>query len=207
MKERRRFTLKKVLLIAVALMMMASVASASWTGVLTIQAGNNNLLYGSLGQTYFGVDPEFADYAGDSGFAPGSGLFSTAFGAPLSHKVTWHVVGSGVAANPWTFVLVHQNISAPANTWIGITNAGAEGVAAATFNPSAIWVLKVNGQVVMQDTGATINDPEFRRVVNLGSNAPHGSLVEFEVIPEPGTMVALGSGLVGLVGFAIRRRK
>ncbi|MFQ3549758.1 MAG: PEP-CTERM sorting domain-containing protein [Armatimonadota bacterium] len=33
------------------------------------------------------------------------------------------------------------------------------------------------------------------------------TFIDYTVIPEPGTMLALGSGPVGLVGFAIHRRK
>lgn len=46
--------------------------------------------------------------------------------------------------------------------------------------------------------------PMFSFVVDAGTEL---QLVASTIVPEPGSMVALFSGLVGLVGFGIRRRK
>ncbi len=47
--------------------------------------------------------------------------------------------------------------------------------------------------------------------LRLGGEYGHFDLnydnVTFQAVPEPGTMAALGTGLVGLVGFGLRRRK
>lgn len=51
---------------------------------------------------------------------------------------------------------------------------------------------------------STSKNPMFSYNVDAGTQL---QLVASTIVPEPGSMVALFSGLVGLVGFGIRRRK
>ncbi|MFQ3548503.1 MAG: PEP-CTERM sorting domain-containing protein [Armatimonadota bacterium] len=74
-----------------------------------------------------------------------------------------------------------------------------------------------NGFILdLSSISAAANNPNF--IVGFVSNATYGSTgtIRYDmvtisgdqvVIPEPGTIVALGSGLVGIAGVAIRRRK
>jgi len=47
--------------------------------------------------------------------------------------------------------------------------------------------------------------PAFKTAAPKSANS--GIYLSFETVPEPGSMVAMLSGLVGLAGYAIRRRK
>lgn len=61
---------------------------------------------------------------------------------------------------------------------------------------------------VPQLTSGTAAAPTFTRNFDFVAGSPISlQLVATTVVPEPGSMVALLSGLVGLVGFGIRRRK
>jgi len=57
------------------------------------------------------------------------------------------------------------------------------------------------------DVNGTSTAPQFTKIFDY-SGSPIALQLKMEpIIPEPGSMVAVLSGLVGLVGFGIRRRK
>jgi len=81
------------------------------------------------------------------------------------------------------------------------------------------WELKnkETGEVLASNTWASTMTSASNALFNYtfenttgmvgAANAVAFTLGEAEIVPEPGSMVAMFSGLVGLVGFGIRRRK
>lgn len=58
------------------------------------------------------------------------------------------------------------------------------------------------------NASGTSTSPQFTATsLSMGPNATRYYTVAIQMVPEPGSMVALLSGLVGFVGFGIRRRK
>jgi hypothetical protein len=177
------------------------VAAAGWaeSGVMSaVSAGAHSLVFdaSSYGYTELKWDG-FLIYDGDisaaghpttPGYAPGTGF---------------------AAANPsW----MQANMTP--NSWRTITGASFTPTFSVTgaAGGASYWISK-NGVVSAYTPGTAITESGTYRVwAEAYGTAGYersiaGADFQFSAVPEPGSILALGSGLVGLVGFAIRRRR
>jgi hypothetical protein len=88
----------------------------------------------------------------------------------------------------------HQAYQTDQNWWGIFYTASAAG------DPNYVGLSSVWIRMTLQDWGG--NNPQGASVAAGGS-----IILNANVVPEPGSMLALGTGLMGLFGFAIRRRK
>lgn len=132
-------------------------------------------------------------------------------------------LGAGSSFNGY-----YKDLRAPGTaltTWnlklFGLANCAATSFKVTAWNPisydipvdpSKKWVLTLGGQTweFDQNANGTSSAPLFTWTFDAvgikAENAITGTL-KVVPVPEPGSILALASGLVGLVGFGIRRRK
>jgi len=220
--------MKKLIVLGIVVTMvmgfaaMASAAPpASWAVQLRatlsgLSAGNATFgTKATTGDVFSGTD-------GDAAYSPASG--------------TWAEIYSSVADASSVVQLAKTDYKAPltaandslatAKVWnLGIIASGAGTVSLIGWIPSSLKIadtklvvdLYQGSQLLyafndVQKTG-TSTAPNLTAITfNYdGQNPVALKLVAFEggtpILPEPGSLVALFSGLVGLVGFGIRRRK
>jgi len=92
-------------------------------------------------------------------------------------------------------LMLSQNGAAAAPAKVGDEYLFANGVNGTSTLPQMTWLFTAGGTT---DGFASIK----------GGNPPaEGAYIGLELVPEPGSMLAMLSGLVGLVGYGIRRRK
>lgn len=114
----------------------------------------------------------------------------------------------------WDLVVFVVNDPSPQTMRLDMWMATASGNTLQEGGNQRVWLQFANGDLIWEapyDLGGKAAEPQFR--YNLAYNgAPiYLQLVASTVppveVPEPGSMLAMFSGLVGLVGFGIRRRK
>lgn len=153
---------------------------------------------------------------------PGSAPTNVALGmGSLLGYNSYALVFKNVNENAWMFN-VYFNVGYPPepdyyvqNTWTTITK-GASAIVKLDFGHAEVWR---NGSYLGWVNLGTYPDLNLKHVTNIGFNiggdmpaGPNDYTFEVEVypIPEPGTLILLGSGLVGLAGygkFRLSRRK
>ncbi|HMK30662.1 MAG TPA: PEP-CTERM sorting domain-containing protein [Terriglobales bacterium] len=126
----------------------------------------------------------------------GSGNFSMPF-VPGNQLNTTFTIGSSTLTGWWAFSVIKDNTSIPQFDGPGIFHVTAE-------SGTAFSAFSVGGDYLADFTLSGVN-PTLDAILDTGGETS-GALSSGEIqIPEPATMVLLGSGLLGLAtGF---RRK
>jgi len=244
-------TMKKILVIAIATMMvvgLAAVAQADTNGqwLIYLKITDQNNANGVINQNIYGCNTGKSDGAAAEDAANTAGgltstyLASFDIGAGSANQgYNKDIRSVGTSSNKWNLKI-----------WLG-TSAINTGIKLIGWNPSGTYgmsgdnmqmhlrvasvpagllpTLRLNGNPVhigdeflfanktygtsaapemtwlFTDTRGQAGQGGFAEIIT--SNPPATACIGLELVPEPGSMLAMLSGLVGLVGYGIRRRK
>jgi len=143
------------------------------------------------------------------GLAFGDGAMSTAlFSNNNDGSISRYVLGAGFLGTPAITDIALQTLP----------SGKAYGDLAAVGPDCAFYVSQfdnfgLNGSTwgtgTHWDNGTTTNEASFVRIAAIGRDGTEicGFGNALETVPEPGSLVALGSGLIGLIGIVLRKRQ
>ena len=159
------------------------------------------------------VNTVFRTHCGGGGYDDGAFLIVNTSGGAINVAVTAHGFGNGFAKT-WAPVV---NLAAGWNAIFSAENPfdfDTSDDCGGTCGNFLAPLVNVNG-VDYADTGMVLNTSNCDCLAQNGLNESHqwrligtvGGQVGTGIAPEPATNVMLGTGLIGLLGIASRRRK
>lgn len=204
-------------IIATMVMGMAVAASAAVDSAWVVQLRASDYLNQSQGTATFGTK-----VGGNDAFLPPSEDSAIPMQVGTAAYAA-SVIGTNLCLKDYRAPLVagqtkvwDLQIWLPDNTEGAIKLIGWTAAAANQINPSTdgdpdLKVKLMQGDTVLWDFAQNVSGKSAAPLFTLNfvsDGTPINlQLVASAIVPEPGSMVALFSGLVGLVGFGIRRRK
>lgn len=123
--------------------------------------------------------------------------YNTRFAAMFLFRVD-DQIGMPYSGSDFTFRSTKWDFQDPAHQW-AVKNINGGAASSFTTTQGRVQFILAFEDHAKEDTGARYGYAAFDNLVFETYENP--------VIPEPGSLLALGSGLVGLAGMVIRRRK
>ncbi|MCE5313554.1 MAG: PEP-CTERM sorting domain-containing protein [Armatimonadota bacterium] len=187
--------MKKVIVLGIVLMMACGAANA-----YVLQAVTGSATDGLGGLPTITLSDTGTAKANPLDVNPGvnSEVYSTVTGA---ERLKVHTV---VGATSWNLVVKAGSSWTKGNILLKLWSPNL-----GTIATDSNWALKQGSTVLYSGKFFSATSAQATPVISkvLTYTGDPIALTFAQVVPEPGSMVAMLSGLVGLVGFGIRRRK